>query len=154
MRTLIASTLIALLGFSSMGQSTEVAYVNGKFINSDGTFFSGIYAEYEDGVMVSQLTVNNGLLNGNAVYYFASGAIRIQGSYRFGQRDGKWVEFNNLGQLATISYYNNGQKDGKWEIWDLDGNKRFEMYYNNGEKVGTWKMWNDQGQLTTKEYGQ
>ena len=154
MRTLFTSIFILALAVISTAQTADVSYVNGRFVNTDGTFFSGMYTEYSDGIKVSQLTVNNGLLNGQAFYFFADGTVKLKGNFKFGKKEGQWIEYNNMGQITTISNYQEGQKHGKWEIWDDEGNKRFEMYYENGQKIGTWKMWNESGELTTKVYGQ
>ena len=110
--------------------------------------------QFESGIKLATISVNNGLLSGSAVYYHANGAIKEEGTFINGKRSGSWFQYTSNGELTSVAAFHNDKKEGKWVIWDDAGKVRFEMYYSEGKKVGTWKMWDAEGTLTTKTFEQ
>ncbi|MBR9861073.1 hypothetical protein GYB22_10085 [bacterium] len=154
MKTLFTFIFVACGTLASLAQTLDISVINGRYVNADGSDFTGIYTEYVDGLKISQVSISNGMLDGQALYYHSNGVVKQTGYFKAGEREGIWKEYNTNGVLTAMSHFEQGKKDGKWEIWDDQGNKRFEMYYANGQKVGTWKMWDADGKLTTKDFGQ
>jgi antitoxin component YwqK of YwqJK toxin-antitoxin module len=46
------------------------------------------------------------------------------------------------GQIWRIEIYYNGQKNGKWYEWFQNGNLLFEGEFKQGEKIGIWTYYN------------
>lgn len=146
--------LIMALSASVYGQSTDLKIENGTFYSLDGTLFSGTYEQYEGSTKIAQLSVENGMLAGAALYFHTNGQVKEEGEYTNGKRSGNWTQYSELGEIRSIASFKSDTKHGKWMVWDEKGNKRFEMYYADGIKVGTWKMWDEDGNLSTKTFDQ
>lgn len=125
----------------------------GLYIDSEGELFSGVITSAKDGVK-SELTIKNGVISGEATYYYASGKVMESGMFADGKKDGKWMRYNESGATTAIAFYGLGKKTGTWLVFDDSGKKRFEMNYSNGEKTGTWTNWDENGVVVnTKNYG-
>lgn len=119
-----------------------------------GEYFNGILSDTKNGIK-SELTVKEGVIEGPAKYYYASGKLMESGFFTKGQKDQKWVRYNENGTTAAIAFYNLGKKTGTWLVYDENGNKRFEMHYTDGEKTGIWTNWDEHGAIAgTKDYNQ
>lgn len=142
-----------LLTASSIGfLSAQVQNENGLYVDSEGELLSGLISTTHNNLK-AELTVKNGVINGEATYYYASGAKMESGTFTNGQRDQKWTRYNEQGQISAIAFYNLGKKAGTWLVFDDKGNKRFEMNYNDGEKTGVWTSWDENGAVaSTKDY--
>ena len=151
MKNILTVILVAFASIA-MAQSSDLKVENGKYYSMNGSLHSGLYAQYDAGVKVAELTVENGVLSGSALYFHANGGVKEEGSFANGKRSGNWTQYNTMGDVSGTASYLADQKHGKWVVWDDEGNKRFEMYYDKGARVGTWKMWNASGELTTKTY--
>lgn len=148
----LMTIILSMLSVVVFSQNQEVNIENGKYFNVNGTLFTGQYAQYKDGIKVAELSVEDGVLSGVAMFYHTNGKMKEVGSYSSGERVGKWYQYNDLGDLSTVAAFKEDKKHGKWIVWDEDGNKRFEMYYDDGNRIGTWKMWDADGNLTTKTF--
>lgn len=114
--------------------------------------FNGVISETKNGIK-SELTVKEGVIDGPATYYFASGKVMETGMFTKGQKDHKWVRYNENGSTSAIAFYNLGKKTGTWLVFDETGKKRFEMNYKDGEKTGIWTSWDESGAVaSTKDY--
>jgi len=124
----------------------------GLYIGSDGELFTGILTSNNNGVK-SELSVKNGVVSGDAIYYYASGKVMEKGMFTDGKKDQKWIRFNENGLTNAVAFYSLGKKTGTWLVYDDKGIKRFEMNYNNGEKSGIWTSWDENGVvINTKDY--
>lgn len=118
----------------------------------NGELFNGILSETKNGIK-SELTVKEGVVEGPATYYYASGNLMEQGMFTKGQKDQKWLRYNENGTTSAIAFYNLGKKTGTWLVYDENGKKRFEMNYTDGEKTGIWTNWDENGSVAgTKDY--
>ena len=150
----IITLVLAALTTLSFSQNQELIVENGKYFNVNGTLFSGQYAQFQDGYKIAELSVEDGILSGSAMYYHKNGSVKEEGHFSEGKRSGKWYQYNDLGNISTVAAFKADKKHGKWIVWDENGEQRFEMYYEEGQKVGTWKMWDSEGKLTTKTFKQ
>lgn len=117
-----------------------------------GELFSGVLSETKNGVK-SELTIKEGVVEGEATYYSASGKLLEKGTFKQGKKDQKWVRFNTNGTTSAVAFYNLGKKTGTWLVYDENGKKRFEMNYADGEKTGVWTNWDENGAVAgTKDY--
>lgn len=125
----------------------------GLYISSDGELFTGKVTALKDNVK-SELSVKDGVIEGEATYFYASGNIMEKGTFSQGKKDGKWIRLNENGSTSAIAFYSLGKKTGTWLVYDNQGHKRFEMNYQDGEKSGTWTSWDENGTVvSTKNYG-
>ncbi|MCU0359517.1 MAG: hypothetical protein MUF75_02180 [Bacteroidia bacterium] len=124
----------------------------GLYIDSEGELFSGTISQVQDNTK-SQFTVKSGVIEGEASYFYASGALMESGFFTKGQKDQKWTRYSENGSVTAIAFYTTGKKSGTWLVFDDKGNKRFEMNYNDGQKSGVWTSWDENGeQLSSVDY--
>lgn len=110
----------------------------------NGELFNGVITETRNGLR-SELTIKEGVVEGPAKYYYASGKLMEEGVFAKGEKDQKWVRYNENGSTSAIAFYSLGKKTGTWMVFDESGKKRFEMNYLNGEKTGVWTSWDENG---------
>ncbi len=126
---------------------------DGLYTNSDGSLYTGTLETKENGFKKSEIEIKNGLPAGEANYYYASGKLMETGTFDNGQKDGKWLRYNEAGITIGLAVYNMGKKNGTWIVWDDAGKKRFEMHYHMNEKTGIWYSWDEKGEvISTKDY--
>lgn len=124
----------------------------GLYMNDEGGLFSGTILSHNNGIK-SELTVKDGVISGEAVYYYASGKVMETGVYADGRKDQKWIRYSENGNVSAIAFYHLGNKNGTWLVYDEKGKKRFEMNYNEGAKSGIWTSWDENGMVvSTKDY--
>ncbi len=89
-----SDTLLAIV-FRTNGIDTSVAeyYPNGQ-IKGDVNF------------------LDNGRMDGPAIYYYPDGQVRTKGQFKNGQWWGKWKNYDENGNLIEFEYYD---KDGKFD---------------------------------------
>ena len=117
----------------------------------------------------------NGLLNGKYVEWNANGTVRLEGAYVNGLKDGEWKMWNfvshTLYQVTTYKegekdgvfkeynpnevlvidgIYKEGEKHGVWSYYFNDGNKDMIGPFQDGEQHGHWDYWYPNGQLYYK----
>ncbi len=128
--------------------------INGKglYVTSDGELFSGAIVSHIDNIKF-KITVKEGIVAGDAEYFYASGKLMETGMFTEGKKDQKWTRYNENGTISAIAFYTFGKKSGTWLVFDDAGKKRFEMNYSNGDKSGIWTNWDENGMVVnTKNY--
>lgn len=149
MKKLTILTALILAGISVSAQRLND---KGLYVSSDGELFTGKITAYKNDVK-SELSVREGIISGEANYFYASGKIMETGIFSEGKKDQKWVRYNENGTIGAVAFYALGKKTGTWLVFDNEGKKRFEMHYTNGEKSGTWTNWDENGKIvSTKDY--
>ncbi len=124
----------------------------GLYIDSDGELFNGTISQMQNNTK-SAFTVKQGVIDGEASYFYASGKLMESGYFTKGQKDQKWTRYSENGSVMAIAFYALGKKSGTWLVFDDKGNKRFEMTYNEGQKSGIWTNWDESGEvLSTVDY--
>ena len=156
MKKVVIVVLSALsFGFlNSQTQNDKGLYINDNSTPGlfNGELFNGVISKTQNGIK-SEFTVKEGVVEGEATYYYASGKVMEKGMFTKGQKDQKWVRFNENGSTSAIAFYNVGKKTGTWLVFDETGKKRFEMNYTDGEKTGVWTNWDENGAVAgTKDY--
>lgn len=66
-------------------------------------------------------------------YYFDNGKIKETGFFRSTKLQGKWIKYNNKGEITTIANYENGKKEGKWFV--LINNKVKALTYKTNKLI-------------------
>ena len=127
----------------------------GYYVDADGSFYTGIITVENKDNSKSVFEVKDGLKDGEAQYFYASGKTMEKGFFVKGQKNDKWIRYNESGVSIGIASYLLGKKEGTWLIFDDNNKKRFEMHYKNGEKTGIWYNWDENGQvISTKDFSQ
>ena len=143
---MIASLFMLNQGFAQTKNS------NGLYVNNEGELYTGIISEVQNDLR-SDFQVKDGLLAGEARFYYANGKLMETGNYDKGQKNDKWIRYNESGTILAVAFYNLGKKTGAWIVYDENGNKRCELKYTDGQKTGIWTSWDAQGMVTsTKDY--
>lgn len=146
MKKLILSLAsLLLLGFSSAQTLND----KGLYIDGEGELFSGTISQEQNNTK-SQFSVKEGVIEGEASYFYASGKLMESGYFTKGQKDQKWTRYSENGGIIAIGFYKLGKKDGTWLVFDESGKKRFEMTYADGQKSGVWTSWDEQGKELSK----
>jgi antitoxin component YwqK of YwqJK toxin-antitoxin module len=143
--------LLMLVSISSSFLFGQAVDMHGVYCDAAGHPYTGIHKEYRaDGTIAQELNIENGLLNGEVIFYTADGKVEEKGHYTNGKKSGVWHQFNPGGLLIGEAYYKEGQKDGIWTVWDDQGVKRYHMVYSMGKKVDVWKMWDENAVLVSE----
>ncbi len=71
-------------------------------INFDNDVMEGKYQEfYPNGAQKATLFYDDGKLHGDAEFYYPTGRIKIQGKYKKGKKRGKWIFFDENGEIIN-----------------------------------------------------
>jgi len=72
----------------------------------DNNLLTDTYMEYwPNGAQKAKLQYEDGKLDGKAYYYFSSGKIKIEGKYKKGVKKGKWIFYNQKGEVVDKKRY-------------------------------------------------
>ena len=146
--------LLGLLMASVSLSAQEVTLKKGRYFDrSTGKPFTGTYQEFnpEKTVLLSELKILNGYLDGDSKVYYPSGKLKEVRSYVKGKKEGIWTTWSETGQKTAEASFKDGLKDGNWFVWDENGVKRYEMFYEKGQKRGTWIIRDEHGLEVSRE---
>lgn len=75
-------------------------------------------------------------------HYHANGEIKETGTYYKKALNGKWMQYDEDGNIIFEAFYDNGDKEGKWLKWDLQAAILYEMSYEDNTllSVDEWKL--------------
>ncbi|HBF87923.1 MAG TPA: toxin-antitoxin system YwqK family antitoxin [Bacteroidales bacterium] len=147
----LTSIFVLLLSLSALSQTIHEG-TDGLYYDESNKLFSGLYSEkFENDKTKMEINIENGLKNGEAVYFYQDGAKKEIRTYKNGIKHGTWINWNEKGSKTAIANYSEDLKDGEWIIWDDNGTKRYTMMYSKGKKVGTWLMWDEKGNLVSEK---
>jgi hypothetical protein len=76
--------------------------------------------------------------------FFDNGKVRIEGSYRRGQKDGLETRYSESGEKASETTFRNGQVDGKRIEWN-GKQKTYEADFTKDQLNGTLQKWHSTG---------
>jgi antitoxin component YwqK of YwqJK toxin-antitoxin module len=117
---------------------------------SDNSFVAdGFYREFHpNGELFVEGTYKKGRQEGKWVYWYDNGTKNREVTYENGRPNGAWETFRADGTLASKRSYKNGIRDGEWITYDETGKepRRIESYAD-GKAEGEWKLWFPSGQL-------
>ena len=86
-------------------------------------------------------------LIGEYLIHYENGNPKIQRHYDSeGNEDGLRIEWHENGNKKTEGSYRGGEKYGKWITWFKNGNKKDGGNYVNGGKSGLWIQWWETGE--------
>jgi len=144
-----------------------------KVVVSDYNYFIQNKIENENGNIIYDYQIKDGIQDGNYEIYFKDdfSQLYMKGTINKGVRQGLWKQYNEFGILASETEFNEGLKEGTEKKYDLNGNiieesnyqnnelngnriqffpdgrKRTETQYENGLPVGRMKIYSENGEL-------
>ena len=68
--------------------------------------------------------------------HYVNGQVKEEGSFRNGEKSGKWTYYWQNGKKKTVGYYTKGKPSGTWTYFGKTGSIIGKGTYKNG------KMWN------------
>ncbi len=74
---------------------------------------------YSDGTLAFEGNYVSDMADGEHLYFYPNGKVKLRASYFSGQRTGKWYRYDEAGNLITVSEYKNDKKV-KIDGTDLD----------------------------------
>ena len=104
--------------------------------NDDEPYTGKVFDFYENGEKELDGNYRKGLMNGKWMYYHENGQIHGQG--RFIDGDG-----SNPSESSGIPF--NG-RSGRWSFWYKNGQKSSEDNYKDGKRDGKYTTWYENGQ--------
>gem|GEM_PF-3263974 len=90
------------------------------------------------------------LYDGQATWYYGSGAIETKGAFLNGNRYGNWQWFYPNGQLRQNGSYSLTQAIGEWKDYHENGQLEEQKQYLNGEVHGPYVEYHEDGSLREK----
>ena len=88
------------------------------------------------------------------VDYYANKNVRLEGEYKNGQRDGRWVYYYENGNIWSEGFFKAGLNEGIRTTYYENGHKRFDGSYKNDQRVGIWRFYDESGkQVNLLDYG-
>jgi antitoxin component YwqK of YwqJK toxin-antitoxin module len=83
--------------------------------------------------------------------YYPNHQKYMEGEYKNGKREGKWISWNQNGNKWSEGTFKNGLDDGLRIVYHENGKKFIEGYYTAGVKTGIWKFYDDKGNFEKEE---
>jgi antitoxin component YwqK of YwqJK toxin-antitoxin module len=78
--------------------------------------------------------------------YYQDGAKYIEGDYKNGKRNGKWMAWHPNGNVWSIGYYKKGVEVGLKTVFHENGNKYYEGKVDGERRIGKWTFWDEEGE--------
>ena len=107
---------------------------------------SGVWEEYNNGVLISKSTYHKGDLEGLLINYYSNGSIKETGHVKNNKWIGKYIEYYDNGIIREEKNYLDGKLEGNALLYFKNGkikeskfyksdklNNEFLYYYNNGQ---------------------
>lgn len=130
--------LLFLLGivFTSSAQTNQADLTQ---ITEDKGYYRKVYSQSE------------GKLDGEyKEIYTETGAVRLEGSYKNGLKEGLWIYRDRSNKLKKEENYHQDKLDGTCTTYQ-EGEARITESYKNGTKDGLFETYNRKGRLVEKK---
>lgn len=150
---------------SEIKESSAVFYQDLK-MNEDrimtlnGKPYSGkAISYYENGRIFKNLNklfiqeYKDGKLNGVSTHYFPQGNIHAEYTYLNGEKNGKYVSYNNFNGKSIKSYegeFKNGEMHGEFAYFDKNGNRTTVTNYKQSKQDGAFYSYKHFGEKEVK----
>jgi len=97
--------------------------------------------------MLSEETIINKLHQGSYNTWYSNGKQNTTGNYKDDEKIGKWLYYNELGQILRQEMYKNGRHEGKWLTYYPQGPVESEINYKDGLKNGKTIYYEPNGKI-------
>ena len=95
-------------------------------------------------------TYRGGQREGRYEYFYPSGVLRGRGTYRNDKSDGPYESYYENGQLRLKHDYRDGKPNGPFETYRENGTMEWQGTYKDGERHGPFEGYYENGQLQLK----
>lgn len=115
-------------------------------------------AYFEDGKEKEKGRYSNDLQEGEWRYFFTSGKLKAVGNFAAGDggnlgttgipkngREGKWIFYNENGQLNQEVFWKNGKSNGEFKVYYENGKLKEESNWLNDLQTGVYKKYYENG---------
>jgi antitoxin component YwqK of YwqJK toxin-antitoxin module len=79
--------------------------------------------------------------------YYPNKQAQMEGTYREGKRDGKWMYWYENGKVWSDGTFILGKSDGKRTTYFENGKVRYEGFYKEDMRVGKWRFFDENGRM-------
>ena len=95
---------------------------------------------YENGNKSYEVSYNQGLNDGPALYWYENGNPKMERHYQDTVLQGVFKTWQENGKITVSGNYVDGKKDGKWLYHDILNPELLirEEFYKNGKPEGKW----------------
>ena len=87
---------------------------------------------YNVGILESEVTYKNGILDGSLNFYYEDGTICREANYIDGKLNGTSIDFNEDGTPYRIANFKDGKLFGKYTVYKEKFEKEWETYIYGG----------------------
>ncbi len=89
----------------------------------------------------------NELILDREVIFYENKQKKMEGTYKYEQRDGQWKAWYDDGTLWSEGEYKDGKRNGLGIAYHENGKKYIEGMYCNDARVGAWRFYDTTGVL-------
>jgi len=137
--------LLNSVNFDTTGTAVDTVI----YVNASG---KRIYHFYKDGPVKCDINIQYNSYNGDYLFYFPNGKIRIKGKYSSGLENGEWIWYYWNGEISSKGTYDYGDKTGKWEYYNEDGKLNRVSEYENDKKSGKEISYYENGKIENERF--
>ncbi len=154
MKKLTSIILILFLSLLS-SQSWSVFLTMDDLVERDGL----IYKKFTDVPFTGEVSgkiqgwFKDGKEDGKWIAYHDNGQLYYKGEYKDGKQEGVWVGYWENGQLDYKGEYKNGKREGEWVQYWNNGQLNYKAKYFNGLEEGNWVVYGVDGSLIEEYSG-
>jgi len=111
----------------------------------DGKPITGELHRYQNNNLIRMYPLQDGLLNGAAITYYANGRPKSEKTYTKGILNGPVREYYYNGSLQSEIPYVNGKKEGIAKSYQEDGKMFSQMIYSEDALNGEMRLYTPEG---------
>ena len=102
---------------------------------------------YKDGTpqLVSYYSVDTPKILVKQKWFYPNKQLRMEGYFKDGEKNGKWIYYYEDGTLWSKGYFKNGKIDGYNETYYPNGKLNNKGSFTEGIRVGKWIFYDENG---------
>lgn len=85
------------------------------------------------------------------IRYYENGQKEQEGTFKKGERHGKWTYWYDNGNIWSEGDFKNGKSDGYRKVYHPNGKLFYEGNYKADQPTGKWKFFDEQGRFVKEE---
>ena len=97
--------------------------------------------------IIQMKTELNQVVSDTIIERYASGNVKISGSYSNNKRDGLWISFFENGSKQSVHNYKEGKLNGQITVFNTNGSLLYQGFYIDDKKHGKWNYYNNKQEL-------
>ncbi len=106
-------------------------------------------SEYKDGILIKEMIYIKEKIEGIVKYYYESGELKIEESWKNNQKNGIAKKYNRDGKVILEIEYKDGKETGIYREYYSNGQLKKKGEYKNGNGVGNFITYYENGQLSS-----